>query len=231
MQRRGATVGHQRPARGRAPPLDGVHSGGVGHVLVHHLADGEGGERLRKVQRRPDGAGERRGRAFGRNADRAPGEARRVQPPEHQIRIRYRRTLAAAIVTSGSRLGAGALGPHCHAPKRVHVGDGAAAGADLDHLDRGDAKRQAAPLQEPVDPAHFEGARGQGLGVVDQADLGGGAAHVEREHALEPTFGGDLAGQDRASGGSRFDEADRKAHRGSRASPVRPTTSSAGTAP
>ena len=49
---------------------------------------------------------------------------------------------AAAAVAGRARLGAGAVGPDLDALQGVDAGDRAAAGADLHHLDDGDAHRQ-----------------------------------------------------------------------------------------
>ena len=52
------------------------------------------------------------------------------------------------------------------------------------------------------------------LAVIDQADLGGGAAHVERQHLVEAALAGQRRGQDGAAGRARFDQADRELARG-----------------
>ena len=58
---------------------------------------------------------------------------------------------------------------------------------------------------------HLERARHLGLIVVEEADLGRGAAHVERDDLPEPTLGGDGLRQDGASGRARLHEANGKA--------------------
>ena len=95
----------------------------------------------------------------------------------------------------------------------VDAGQRAAAGADLDHLDHGDAHRQAAALHEAVAAVDLEAARGHRLAVVDDADLGGRAAHVEGQDAVDAHVLGDPGRQDHAARRARFDEADREAHR------------------
>ena len=98
-------------------------------------------------------------------------------------------------------------------PEPVDDRDGAAARADLHHLDHGDAQRQPAALEEAMRARHLEGPRRLRLGVVDQADLGGGAAHVEGEHAVEPALPRHVAGEDGAAHRPGFDEADGEADR------------------
>ena len=88
------------------------------------------------------------------------------------------------------------------------MGDAAAAGADLQQLDRGDVDGKAAALAI----AHLvdlEGRRDGGLAAVDGAELGRGAAHVEGEHAIEAFLLADHAAQQDAGRRSRLDDADR----------------------
>ena len=61
---------------------------------------------------------------------------------------------------------------------------------------------------------YVDGARLERLAVVDQADLGGGAAHVEGEDGILGALGGDMRGEDRAAGRAGFDEAHRELHGG-----------------
>ena len=74
--------------------------------------------------------------------DLAAGEARRVDLADGEVGVRDGRLGAAAAVAGGSRLGAGAVGPDQDALQGIDAGDRAAAGADLHHLDDGDAHRQ-----------------------------------------------------------------------------------------
>ncbi len=92
--------------------------------------------------------------------------------------------------------------------------DRAAAGADLHHLDHRNPQRQSGAFAEPPDPRDLERARGLRLAIVDQADLRGGAAHVERQHVGDAALPRDGGGEDRAAGGPAFHQADREAARG-----------------
>ena len=114
-----------------------------------------------------------------RELDRAAGEVAGIDAAQHDVGIGHGGLRAAAAVARRAGLGAGAFRPDIDARQRIDRGDRAAAGADLDHLDHRDAQRQAAALQEAVLPRHLEGARMLRLAVIDQADLGGRAAHVE----------------------------------------------------
>ena len=69
----------------------------------------------------------------------------------------------------------------------------------------------AAALLEARLAIDLEGAALQRLAVVDQADLGGGAAHVEGQDAALAALERDAAGQDGAAGRPGLDEAYREA--------------------
>src|SRR5205823_2123713 len=66
---------------------------------------------------------------------------------------------SAEPVAGRAGLGAGAARPDLQEPDLVHVRDRAAAGADLDQLDRRDADRQAAALDEPLLARRLEAVR------------------------------------------------------------------------
>jgi hypothetical protein len=67
-------------------------------------------------------------------------------------------------------------------PDLVDGRDRAAAGADLDHVDHRRLDRQAGALGEAVHARGLQHRRDLGAAVLDQAGLGGGAAHVEGDH-------------------------------------------------
>ena len=113
----------------------------------------------------------------------AAEEVAGVEVAEHQVGVGHRRPLAAAPVARGAGLGARALRAHLGQAHAVDVRDRAAAGADLDELDDRHQERQPAAALEAPHARHLELARDLRLAVVDEADLGGGAAHVEGEHA------------------------------------------------
>ena len=148
------------------------------------------------------------------SGDRAAGEMRRIDLAQHDIGVGHGGMPAAAAVAGRAGLGAGALGPDRDALQRIERGDRAAAGADLDHLDHRDAHRQAAALQEAGGAVDLESARGVRLAVVDQADLGRGAAHVEGERRASRRARAAIPRrEDRAAGRAGFDQPDRKAPR------------------
>ena len=183
VQRRRPAEGDQRVlADGRAA-LDRVHARRIRHVLAHHLVHRVGRHRPGKAERFADLAFQRPIRQLGLQRNGAAGERRRIDHAQCHVGVGHGRQGAAAAVAGGARLGSRTLRPHRDALQRIHLRDRAAAGADLDHLDHRDAHRQAAALQESRGAVDLEHARGMRLVVVDQADLGGGAAHVEGQCA------------------------------------------------
>ena len=181
------------------------------HVLADHLADPEGSNLRLQIERRADRGREGVGGGLRVERDAPARELGGVDAPHRQIGVGHRGLRAALAVARWPRLGAGAFRPHGDAAQAVHGGDGAAARADLHHLDHRDAERQAAALEEAMGAGDLEGPRRLRLGVVDQADLGGGAAHVEGENAIEPAAAGDVAGEDGAAHRAGFHQADGKA--------------------
>ena len=214
MQRRGAAEGDQGAAGDVGAALDRVHAGGVRHVLVHDLGDTVGGADRVEAQRLADPRRQHLGRLLGVELDGAAGEVHGIDLAERDVAVGDCRFRATAAVAGGAGLGTGAARSDLDARQRVDRGDRAAAGADLHHLDHRDAHRQAAALQEAGGAVDLEGARLERLAVVDQADLGGGAAHVEGEDGILGALGGDMRGEDRAAGRAGFDEAHRELHGG-----------------
>ncbi len=213
MQGRRAAEGDEGARARILAALDGVDARGIGHVLVYHLADAERGQLGRELQPVADDALHRRRGAGGVQRQPAAGKRRGIDAPEDEIGVGDGGLAAAAPVADGPRLGPGAVGADADAAQRVDARDRAAAGADLDHLDDGDAQRQAAALLETVDARHLEDAAGLRLGIVDEADLGGRAAHVVGQHLREAALLRHVAREDGAAGRTGFDQPHREADR------------------
>ena len=212
---RPATAESDERAPGEAlAAFDRMDARGVGHGLVHHLDDA-GGRRVGiQPQRIADGAAQGRAGRAGIEGEAAASEPRRVVAAQGEVRVGDRRALAAAPVAGRPRVGACGLRADGDAPQGVHMRQAAAAGADLDHLDDGNAERQAGALPETAHSGDLEAAAGLRLAVIDEAYLGGGAPHVERQHLLQPRSAGDGGGEDGAPGRAALDQADWEAARG-----------------
>ena len=83
--------------------LDRVHPRGIGHGLVDHLGDAVGGERRRRGRAARRSPRQRRARPLGIERQAAAGEARRVDPAEHDVGIGDGRRAAAAAVAGRAR--------------------------------------------------------------------------------------------------------------------------------
>ena len=143
MQRRAAAEGDQIVLVDHGAALDGMHAGGAGHVLGHHLVDGISRHVGRQSQPFGDVTVERALGGVEIERDRAAGEMRRIDGSQHDIGVGHRRMAPAAAIARGPRLGAGAFRPHSHAFQYIEPGNRAAACPDFDHLDHRDANRQA----------------------------------------------------------------------------------------
>ena len=74
------------------------------------------------------------------------------------------------------------MGTHAQEPDFVDASDRAAAGADLDHVDHRRFDWQAGALLETMYACRFHLSSDRRGAVLNQARLGGGAAHVEADH-------------------------------------------------
>ena len=191
-----------------------MHPRRVRHRLVDHLRDAECGHAGIEPERRRHFG--RDGAAGGLDVERdlPAREPPRVDAPERDVGVGDGRGRTPAPVSGGTGVGAGAVGPYRDASHGVDPGDRAAAGADLHHLDDRDAQRNAAALGEARLAVDLELARGLRREVVDEADLGGGAAHVEGDDPVEPHLRCDPGGKDRPAGRTGFDEPDGEPDRG-----------------
>src|SRR5262249_60732741 len=90
---------------------------------------------------------------------------------------------AAQAIRGGPRVRSRTPPADLEQPDLVHVRDAPASRSDLDQLDRRDADGQATALDKAPLPCCLEAVGGERLAVVDQGELGGGAAHVEGEDA------------------------------------------------
>ena len=128
-----------------------------------------------------------------------PRKLLRIEPAEHDIGVGDGRFGAAAAIADRARVGAGALRSDLQRADLVAPGDRAAAGADLDHVDHRHHDRMAAGIAADII------ARRHGrLAVADQACLGGGAAHVERDDVAVAELLADLRRGDDAADRAGF---------------------------
>ena len=216
VQAAGTAEGNQGVIPGIDAALHGDHPQGMGHVLVGKTHDAFGHRQRRHVQpcrQRVHGAAGRRLVQPHAAAEEGIG----TQAPQQQIGIGDRGPGTAAPVAGRPRIGAGRLGPHLQQAAGIHVGDGAAAGADGMHVHHRHRHR-------PAGDAAFGG---QADVALDERHVGGGAAHVEGEQPFpagqraQETRRGQAAGRPRqqhahrlAAGLGRFDGAARALHHG-----------------
>ena len=141
--------------------------------------------------------------------DGAARKARGIEAAEGGVGIGHGGLGAAAAIARRAGYATGRIGTDLNAAQRIHAGDRAAAGADLDQLDDRNADGEAGALHEAIGTRDLELARALQLEIVEQGELGRGAAHVEGDGLAGIVLGRDRAGQDGAAGGSGFDEAHR----------------------
>ena len=180
-----------------APAFDRDHAQGAGHVGVDHIDHGAGRPGDVPAER----LGDRRDRvagALGIERDRRAEDLAGLQAAEHDVRIGHGRQRPAAV-GGRSRIRARGLRADAECAPGVEPGDRAAARADRMDVDRGRADR---------DPVDFEvGAFEQPAGA--EADIGGGAAHVEGDRLLEASLARGREAAGRAARWPGEDGADR----------------------
>src|SRR6185437_3435142 len=79
-----------------------------------------------------------------------------VEISKQQVGVRYRRLLTAQIIARWSRIGFCAFRTDLEQSNFVGMRDAAAAGPNLDHVDRGCLQRKAASFLEPMDTRHLK---------------------------------------------------------------------------
>ena len=142
--------------------------------------------------------------------DAAAGEVRRIDAAEDEVGVGHRRMLAATSIAGGTGLRARALRADRDAAHGIDMGDGAAAGADLDHLDHGNAQGKPAALHETVAPVDLEGARGLGLRSPRSGRSWRWCRPCRRKAPSDAALARQMAGEDRAARRAALNEADRK---------------------
>ena len=123
----------------------------------------------------------------------AAAQQARRQLAQHDVGVGHRRLGAAAAVGGGPGLGAGALRAH-RQRAAGDPGDRAAAGADGHHVDHGQRQRPFADMA-------VLGERD--LAVLDQADVGAGAADIDGDDVPDAAGVGHVARADHAGRRSR----------------------------
>ena len=162
MQRAGAAVRDEGEIARVVAALDRHDAQRAQHLCVHDLDDRG---RIDPVER-------------GCGCIAVEDEAARQllrQPVEQEVRVRHGRAAAAAVARR-TRIGARRLGPDAKRAARILPHERAAAGADRVHVHR----RQ--PNRQPADPTLGDA---RGTAARQEADVGGGAPHVERDGVLE----------------------------------------------
>ena len=127
-----------------------------------------------------------------------------MQATQADVGVGHSGVVPAEVVGGRAWLRTGAARPDTDLPEGVGGGDGAAAGADLQHLDHRDRDRHAAALLEPGLPRHLEAGGGARHVVLDEGDLGRRAAHVEGADAVAAVAGGQIGGEHGATGRPRL---------------------------
>ena len=213
VQRRRAAEGDQGSIVRILAALDGVDPGRARHVLAHHLGDAEG-SRIGRERHGVSDDGPERILGPGRSQRHlAAGEVTRGDSAHHHVGVGDGRLASAEVIARRTRLRPGAFRADREPAQFVDPGDGAAARADLHHVDDRDAQGNPAVLAEAIGPGYLESAARLGRATVEETDFRRGAAHVEGHRLVQAVGPGDRAGEYGPAGGTRFHQPDREAFR------------------
>src|SRR5690606_35876056 len=182
VDRPGSAGRDQREAARVLAAFGDVDAGRRGHILVDDVADACGDPQRVEGERRLQGAGDGPLRCLAVQRHRPAQEEVGVEVAEQQIGVGDGRLVAALPVAGRAGVGAGAIRPDGQQAELVDPGDRAAPGADLDQLDGGRADRETAAALEAVHPGDLQPAADRRAAILDGAQLGRGAAHVEGQH-------------------------------------------------
>ena len=171
-----AAEGDQREIAHVDTALDRDRGDAAGHVGVDDPDDAE----RRFLQARAHLLRQGADRAFGRREiERHPAgvEIVGVEPAEHQVSVGHGRLGAAQAVAGRAGHGARRVRPDIERAAGIDPGDRTAARADDMQVDDRDLDRQALEIALGRHPR---------AAVLDQPDIEGRAAHVDRNHAAAP---------------------------------------------
>ena len=173
--------GAARRAEGEIPrveaPLGEAHMRAARHVGIDHLVDRRRGLLDREVQRGGDLLPDGLLREILPQPGFAPEEPLRIDVAQHHVGIGHGRLVSALAVAGRTGKRAGALRPDAQASRGIDAGDAAAARADGVHVHAGQGEFL------PVDHLLLDRFHHP---VVNHAHVEAGAAHVDRQHVVEP---------------------------------------------
>ena len=202
VQRRRAAEGDQGSIVRILAALDGVDPGGACHVLAHHLGHAEGSRIWRERHGVTDDGPERVLGPGRSQRHLAAGEMTRGDSAHHHVGVGDGRLASAEVIARGARLRPGTFRADREPAQFIDPGDGAAARADLHHVDDRDAQGNSAVLAEAIGPGDLETTARLGQATVEETDFRRGAAHVEGHRLVQAIGPGDHAGEDGSAGGT-----------------------------
>ena len=111
----------------------------------------------------------------------AAQEVAGVEIAQNQVGVGHGRIGTTLAIAGRSGNSAGTVRTDLDQAHLVDARDAAAAGANLDHVERGHLERDTAAFLEAAQACDFEVGRDGRFALVDQAGLGGRASHVEAQ--------------------------------------------------
>ena len=209
-----ATKGNHHTAFVILRTFNGMHARGIGHILIHHFNHAKRCHIRGKCELATHMLGQRLARLIRIKPERTTCKKFRIVAAKGKIGVGHCGVRAATPVTRRAGIGAGAFRAHLNAPHAIHLRDGTTTRADFYHFNHGTTQRQAGTLLEAPDARHFKSARPLRAKIINQADLGRGAAHVKGQHLIEATLPRDEGREDGAARRAAFHQTNWETRRG-----------------
>jgi hypothetical protein len=200
VHRAGAAEGEQRETGRIMTALGSVDPGGAGHVLIDQAEDAPCGRGALEADGRADVFIDRPRCSGGVEPHLSAEEEPRIEVAQQQVCVGDGRPVASEPIARRAGIGTGRFRTDGEQAQGVDTRDGAAAHADLDHVDGRRLDRQPGPLDEALRPRDLELVGHERPAVLDQAELGGRPAHVERHQVPMAGLGAET-GRCKGTGG------------------------------
>ena len=142
--------------------------------------------------------------------DRSTGKVIRIQFAQNQIRVGNGRLVTTTAITGWSRFRTRTFWPHTNLAHGVDMGQRPTTSANFNHINHRNRNRHARALFETVGASDLKDARCLWGLVLDQTNLGRGAAHVKGQDLVQPITRRGVGGKNSTTRRTRFNQTHRE---------------------
>ena len=192
-----------------APLLDDMGARSLRHILVHDRMNTPGSLDRAETHRRAQFCQGRLG-SLPIEAHPTAQKIARVQIAQKKIGVGHGRPLAATPIAGRTRCRPGAVRADLQQPELINLGNRAATGPDLHHVDDRRLDRQPGAGLETMHARRFHRRCDIGATILDQTGLGSRPTHVEGQHVRKPGLLSEQSSRQPTPGRPRLQKPDRK---------------------